>query len=105
MLQSDNDVFHWRKFIEQTEPRSLASLYFEGFLMLTNEHFKNKWLTYMASLRQDFAILGERAVYLPFKKEAVLAKPLLRKIKLISSEKKRSIVVNNCLIFHSWITL
>ena len=88
MLQSDNDAFHWRKFIEQTEPRTLANLYFEGFLLLTSDHFKNKWLKYIANLRQDFTILGERAVYLPSKKVTVLAKPLLRKLKLIINEKE-----------------
>lgn len=88
MLQSDNDVFRWRKFIDQTEPKKLASLYFEGFLMLTNDHFKSKWLAYMANLRLDYINLGERSVNLPFSKVTFLDKPLLRKIKLTCNEEE-----------------
>ncbi|MFT4850382.1 MAG: hypothetical protein ACI83B_002939 [Sediminicola sp.] len=88
MLQSDNDTFHWRKFIEQTEPRTLASLYFEGFLILTNDSFKDKWQEFVASHRQNFTILGEIAINLPFNKVTFLDKPLLRKFKLISNEEE-----------------
>ncbi|MBA6417549.1 TniQ family protein [Colwellia sp. 6M3] len=86
MLCSDNDVFNWRKFIEQTQPRTLASLYFEGFLMLINDNFKNKWQDFVVNERNRFSILGERAVNLPFNKVIFLDKHLLRKIKLACNE-------------------
>jgi hypothetical protein len=89
MLQSDSDVFNWRKFIEKVKPYTLANLYLEGFLFLTNDKFKDKWLAFMASKRQDFSALGEKAVNLPFSKVSLLRKPLLRKIKLVTSEQER----------------
>lgn len=88
MLCSDSDTFNWRKFIEQTQPRTLASLYFEGFLILINDNFKNKWQDFVVSKRHSFSILGERAVNLPFNKVTFLDKPLLRKIKLACTEEE-----------------
>jgi len=88
MLQSDNDSFSWRKFIEKTKPKTLANLYFEGFLILTNDNFKDKWVEFIVSERQNFSFLGEKAVNLPFSKVIPLSKPLLRKIKLIYNEQK-----------------
>jgi len=88
MLQSDNDSFSWRKFIENTKPKTLANLYFEGFLILTNDNFKDKWVEFIVSERQNFSFLGEKAVNLPFSKVLPLSKPLLRKIKLTYNEQK-----------------
>jgi hypothetical protein len=88
MLQSDNDSFSWRKFIENTKPKTLANLYFEGFLILTNDNFKDKWVEFIVRERQNFSFLGEKAVNLPLSKVLSLSKPLLRKIKLIYNEQK-----------------